>query len=77
MSPFAGLGSSLVLLVFVLIWFFVLAIIILAGAEINAVRLEAHAAAERSPAREDDRTEAPAPEPAERGATPALRSSAR
>lgn len=76
-SAFAGLGSSLVLLVIVLVWFFVIATIILAGAEINAVRLEAHAAAERSPARAPDLVEEPAAEPADAAAAPALRSSGR
>ncbi len=39
-STIAGLGTSLVFIVIVLIWFYALAIIILAGAEINALRLE-------------------------------------
>jgi membrane protein len=39
-STLAGLGTSLVFIVIVLIWFYVLAIIILAGGEINALRLE-------------------------------------
>jgi YihY family inner membrane protein len=39
-STLAGLGTSLVFIVIVLLWFYALAIIILAGAEINAVQLE-------------------------------------
>jgi YihY family inner membrane protein len=39
-STLAGLGTSLVFIVIVLIWFYVLAIIVLGGAEINAYRLE-------------------------------------
>jgi membrane protein len=75
-STLAGLGTSLVFIVIVLIWFYALAIIILAGAEINALRFERATAAMA----EDETTEpaavdaadrpAPAPEPI-RG--PALR----
>ena len=39
-SSFAGLGTSLVFIVIVLIWFYALAIILLAGATINAMRFE-------------------------------------
>lgn len=39
-STIAGLGTSLVFIVIVLVWFYVLAIVILAGAEVNALRLE-------------------------------------
>lgn len=46
-SAFAGLGTSLVFIVIVLIWFYVLAVIILAGAEINATRLESGASGAR------------------------------
>ncbi len=38
-SSIAGLGTSLIFIVIVLFWFYGLAIIILAGAEINALRL--------------------------------------
>jgi membrane protein len=47
-STLAGLGTSLVFVVIVLIWFYALAIIILAGAEINALRLERHAAGSKA-----------------------------
>ena len=40
-STVAGLGTSLVFIVIVLVWFYALAIIILAGAEINALRRSA------------------------------------
>ncbi len=39
-SSLAGLGTSLIFIVIVLFWFFALAIIILGGAELNALRLE-------------------------------------
>jgi YihY family inner membrane protein len=38
-STFAGLGTSLIFIVIVLLWFYALAIIILCGAEINSLRL--------------------------------------
>jgi len=39
-SSIAGLGTSLIFIVIVLFWFYALALIILGGAEINALRLE-------------------------------------
>ena len=62
-STVAGLGTSLVFIVIVLVWFYALAIIILAGAEINAFRLDG---APRPEDRDDERTAEPA-EPAPRG----------
>jgi membrane protein len=44
-STLARLGTSLVFIVIVLLWFYALAFIILAGATINALRFEAHEAA--------------------------------
>jgi membrane protein len=41
-SAFAGLGTSLVFIVIVLLWFYVLAFVILAGATLNAMRFERH-----------------------------------
>jgi YihY family inner membrane protein len=41
-SAFAGLGTSLIFLVIVLLWFYVLAFIILAGAVANALKFERH-----------------------------------
>jgi len=54
-STLAGLGTSLIFIVIVLLWFYALAIIILAGAEINAVRLASatEAAAAVEGARQD------------------------
>ncbi|MBA2256036.1 MAG: YihY/virulence factor BrkB family protein [Thermoleophilaceae bacterium] len=56
-STLAGLGTSLIFIVIVLLWFYALAIIILAGAEINALRLasanEPAAAATAAETRED------------------------
>jgi membrane protein len=46
-STVAGLGTSLVFIVIVLVWFYALAIIILAGAEINAFRLDGAPGPER------------------------------
>jgi membrane protein len=69
-SSIAGLGTSLVFIVIVLVWFYALAIIILAGAEINALRLERRAT-ESAPAH--DRTaDAPTTRPiAEEESAPA------
>jgi membrane protein len=63
-STFAGLGTSLVFIVIVLIWFYALAIIILAGAEINALRFER---ATEAAIAEDETTESP-PDAADRPA---------
>ena len=41
-SAFAGLGTSLIFLVIVLLWFYVLAFLILAGAVANALKFEGH-----------------------------------
>jgi YihY family inner membrane protein len=41
-STFAKLGTSLVFIVIVLLWFYVLSIIILGGAVVNAMRFELH-----------------------------------
>jgi YihY family inner membrane protein len=41
-STVAGLGTSLIFVVIVLLWFYVLAFIILAGAAANALRFERH-----------------------------------
>jgi YihY family inner membrane protein len=41
-SAFAGLGTSLIFVVILLLWFYVLAFIILAGAVVNAMRFEHH-----------------------------------
>lgn len=43
-STLAGLGSALTFIVIVLVWFYALAFIILAGATVNAMRFEAHEA---------------------------------
>lgn len=45
-SPLSTFGGTLVFIVILLLWFYALAIIILAGAEINAHRFEAHDAEE-------------------------------
>ena len=62
-SSLAGLGTSLIFIVIVLFWFFAVAIIILGGAEINALRLEPEGA------RSEPRTE-PQPPPPPPSATP-------
>lgn len=54
-SSLAGLGTSLIFIVIVLIWFYALALIILAGAEINALRLERVTAREDAAALEGQR----------------------
>jgi YihY family inner membrane protein len=41
-STFAKLGTTLVFVVIVLLWFYALAIIILGGAVVNALRFELH-----------------------------------
>lgn len=43
-SPLAALGSTFVFVVIVLVWFYVLALIILGGATVNAMRFEAEEA---------------------------------
>jgi membrane protein len=60
-STIAGLGTSLVFIVIVLIWFYALAIIILAGAEINALRLESAAAEEEAEEKVAEERESPSP----------------
>jgi len=44
-STLAGFGSAFTFFLIVLLWFYVLAFIILAGATVNAMRFEAHEAA--------------------------------
>ncbi|MBA2581132.1 MAG: YihY/virulence factor BrkB family protein [Thermoleophilaceae bacterium] len=44
-STIAGFGSAFTFILIVLLWFYVLAFIILAGATVNAMRFEAHEAA--------------------------------
>ena len=70
-STIAGLGTSLVFIVIVLVWFYALAIIILAGGEINSLRLERVAgdAADSGPRAEEAAPAAPGRvEPADGGA---------
>ena len=65
-STLAGLGTSLLFIVIVLIWFYALAIIILAGAEINALRFERATAAAMA---EGEATEPAAADAADRPAS--------
>jgi YihY family inner membrane protein len=50
-SSFARLGTTLVFILIVLLWFYAVAIIILGGATVNAMRLERERAAAPEPAR--------------------------
>ena len=57
-SSLSGLGTSLIFIVIVLFWFYGLAIIILGGAEVNAIQLEPSQAAATA---DQTATTAPAP----------------
>ena len=50
-STVAAIGTTFVFVVIVLLWFYALAMIILAGATINAIRFELHDTGERDPDR--------------------------